>query len=214
MDMQVDAQLIRNERLRRAWSQEQLAQVSGLGIRTVQRIESGGNASLETIKALAAVLELPVEALLAHVPAPLANLPSPSHPNLFKPWRAFATGCLTTLITMGGFVSMQAALAEEIALDFAFSMNDEELGNSRVTSEAGQEAIVRIDDGISIHFTPSITKEGHILIDMKIYDGESRPLAMPRIRTMNGQQAVFKVGDEDENGHFTGMELEVTPTIE
>ena len=46
---------IRNERLKRAWSQEQLAQVSGLGLRTVQRIENGGKASLETIKALAHV---------------------------------------------------------------------------------------------------------------------------------------------------------------
>lgn len=211
--MQVDAQLIRNERLKRAWSQEQLAQVSGLGIRTVQRIESGGNASLETVKALSAVLKLPVETLLAGMPAQLASPPSPSRPSLFKPWRAFAAGCLTTLITMGGLVSMQGALAEEIAMDFAFSMNDEEPAKSRVTSEPGKETVVRIDDGISIHFLPSITEKGDILIDMKIYK-DGRPLAMPKLLTMNGVQAVLKVGSEGENGRFRGIQMEITPTIE
>ena len=49
MDMQVDAQLIRSERLKRAWSQEQLAQVTGLGLRTVQRIENGGNDRIVSI---------------------------------------------------------------------------------------------------------------------------------------------------------------------
>jgi transcriptional regulator with XRE-family HTH domain len=218
MDMQVEAQLIRKERLKRAWSQEQLAQVSGLGIRTVQRIESGGNASLETIKALSAVLEIPVESLLADVSAPLASPPFPSRPSLFKPWRAFAAGCLTTLITMGSFVSMQGVMAEEIAMDFAFSMNDEELANSRVKTDAGTETVVRIDNGIRIHFTPSITDKGDILIDMKIYqdgkDGEPQPLAMPKLLTENGREAVLRVGKQDDNGHFKGIALEVTPTIE
>jgi transcriptional regulator with XRE-family HTH domain len=209
MDMQVDAQLIRNERLKRAWSQEQLAQVSGLGIRTVQRVEGGGNASLETIKSLSAVLELPVETLLADTPL------SPSRPSLFKPWRAFATGCVTTLITMGGFVTMQGAFAEAIALDFAFSMNEEAVTKSRVSGEAGEEAIVQIGDGMSLHFTPSITAEGHVLIKARIYtDGGSTMIAAPSITTLDGQPAVLKVGKEDENGHFTGINLEITPTIE
>ena len=41
-------------------SQEQLAQMSGLNVRTVQRIESGQNASLESLKCLASVLEVEV----------------------------------------------------------------------------------------------------------------------------------------------------------
>ena len=212
MDMQVNAQLIRSERLKRAWSQEQLAQVSGLGLRTVQRIESGSNASLETLKALAAVLELPAEILMAQAAGPVHS-PRPSRFRLFKPWRAFVAGCTSTMITMGGFVAMQGALAEDIAMDFAFSMNDEEMGNDRVTTEAGKETIVQIDDGISIHFTPSITDNGDILIDMKIYK-DSLPLAMPKLLTTNGREAVLKVGDRDENGRFAGIEMEVTPTIE
>lgn len=64
MDMKIDAQRMRSERLRRAWSQDHLATISGLGLRTVQRIERTGAASLESAAALASVLELPVEELL------------------------------------------------------------------------------------------------------------------------------------------------------
>lgn len=62
--MLIDSDRIRRERAHRAWSQEQLAQVSGLGLRTVQRIESSGVASIESTSALASVFELSVEDLL------------------------------------------------------------------------------------------------------------------------------------------------------
>ena len=48
---------IKKMRLERHWSQEQLATMSGLSIRTIQRIENGENAGLESIKALSAVFE-------------------------------------------------------------------------------------------------------------------------------------------------------------
>ncbi|MCW0348550.1 helix-turn-helix domain-containing protein [Pantoea ananatis] len=46
---------VREYRLARAWSQEQLAEMAGLSTRTVQRIENGDPPSLETLSALAAV---------------------------------------------------------------------------------------------------------------------------------------------------------------
>ena len=48
-------------RLERHWSQEQLAEMSGLSIRTIQRIENGENAGLESLKSLAAVFETNIE---------------------------------------------------------------------------------------------------------------------------------------------------------
>ena len=53
-DMKLDVRLIRQLREDRGWSQEQLAAVSGLSARTVQRLETGGSASLESRSALAA----------------------------------------------------------------------------------------------------------------------------------------------------------------
>ena len=48
---------IKKMRLSRHWSQEQLAEMSGLSIRTIQRIENGENAGLESLKSLAAVFD-------------------------------------------------------------------------------------------------------------------------------------------------------------
>jgi transcriptional regulator with XRE-family HTH domain len=52
---------IKKMRLERHWSQDQLAEMSGLNIRTIQRIENGGKAGLESLKSLAAVFEIIIE---------------------------------------------------------------------------------------------------------------------------------------------------------
>jgi transcriptional regulator with XRE-family HTH domain len=49
--------LIQKLRLQHGWSQEQLAELSGLSVRTIQRIERGQTASVESLKALGAVFE-------------------------------------------------------------------------------------------------------------------------------------------------------------
>lgn len=50
--------LVQKLRLKRGWSQQQLAEASGLSVRTVQRIEAGDTPSTETLKSLAAVFEV------------------------------------------------------------------------------------------------------------------------------------------------------------
>ena len=48
---------IKNLKLERHWSQGQLAQMSGLSVRTIQRMENRENAGLESLKSLGAVFE-------------------------------------------------------------------------------------------------------------------------------------------------------------
>lgn len=55
--------IVRKLRLKRGWSQEQLAEMSGLSVRTIQRIERGQGPGLESLKSLAAVFEVPVTEL-------------------------------------------------------------------------------------------------------------------------------------------------------
>ena len=50
--------LIQKLRLQRGWSQEQLAELSGLSVRTIQRLERGQAGSTESLKALGAVFEI------------------------------------------------------------------------------------------------------------------------------------------------------------
>ncbi len=55
--------IVRKLRLQRGWSQDQLATLTGLSVRTIQRIEQGQQPGLESLKALAAVFELDVAQL-------------------------------------------------------------------------------------------------------------------------------------------------------
>ncbi|WP_281559978.1 helix-turn-helix transcriptional regulator [Thalassomonas sp. RHCl1] len=55
--------ILKELRISRHLSQEQLAQMSGLNVRTIQRIESGKNASLESLKCLASALNVEVSTL-------------------------------------------------------------------------------------------------------------------------------------------------------
>ena len=65
--MKIDSALVRKLREERAWSQEHLAGVSGVSLRTIQRVEAEGTASLETRMALAAAFNVS-PALLAPPP--------------------------------------------------------------------------------------------------------------------------------------------------
>ncbi len=60
---------IQKLRLQRGWSQQQLADQSGLSVRTIQRIEAGQPASAETLKSIAAVFEIDFSTLNTESPA-------------------------------------------------------------------------------------------------------------------------------------------------
>lgn len=55
--------IIREYRLKFGWTQSELSEISGLSLRTIQRIENGATPSLESLKALAAVFETDIETL-------------------------------------------------------------------------------------------------------------------------------------------------------
>jgi DNA-binding XRE family transcriptional regulator len=61
--MKVDPTLVKKLREARAWSQDHLAQVSGLSLRTIQRVEADGTASAETKMAIASAFGFEADAL-------------------------------------------------------------------------------------------------------------------------------------------------------
>ena len=69
--------LVQKLRLQRGWSQEQLAEVSGLSVRTIQRLERGQAASVETLKALGAAFEVDFSTLKE----PAMNVVANENPN-------------------------------------------------------------------------------------------------------------------------------------
>ncbi|MEO3677695.1 helix-turn-helix transcriptional regulator [Rheinheimera sp. FR7-31] len=61
--MQLNPQLIRQLRTDKGWTQQQLAEICALSLRTIQRIEVHGIASLESSKALAAAFDTEIRLL-------------------------------------------------------------------------------------------------------------------------------------------------------
>ena len=59
--------IVKKLRGQRNWSQEQLAEMAGLSLRTIQRVEAGNKASLETLKALASVFEVELSKLTEEI---------------------------------------------------------------------------------------------------------------------------------------------------
>ncbi|MBM7072910.1 helix-turn-helix domain-containing protein [Shewanella sp. 202IG2-18] len=59
--------MVKKLRENKNWSQEQLAQLAGLSLRTIQRVEAGNRASLETLKSLSSVFEVDISKLTEEI---------------------------------------------------------------------------------------------------------------------------------------------------
>ena len=57
-EMKIDSGRVRKLREERSWSQEHLASVAGVSLRTVQRVEAEGVGSFETTMAIASAFEI------------------------------------------------------------------------------------------------------------------------------------------------------------
>lgn len=98
MDVKVNSNLIKTERESRGWTQEHLANVAGLSLRTIQRIEKTGTASFESVTALASVLAVSIAEL--RVSASVAPRKPVLHLSLELPLRlslALLSGLLCAL---------------------------------------------------------------------------------------------------------------------
>jgi transcriptional regulator with XRE-family HTH domain len=98
--MKINGEAVRALREQKSWSQEHLADASGLSVRTVRRVEMENVASAETRLALAAALDVPVAVLM---PAPSST---------------------STPVVATGFdgVARKTAIGLGIALAFAFAV--------------------------------------------------------------------------------------------
>ncbi len=71
---------VKTLRLEKGWSQEHLAQISGLSLRTIQRIESGQRAGIETKNCLSAVFETDISNIIEEPVMTTAANATPPNP--------------------------------------------------------------------------------------------------------------------------------------
>lgn len=185
MDMQINKNFLRQEREKRAWSQSHLAEVADLSMRTVQRIERSGVASMDSAKALAAALDLELSRLTEH---PLEDV-NRTKTGISKRRGALGSvGALLAILAALGWWS--TAAAEQVMINLSIKTPDGEHSDIGVLNDIGQQSEV-VDKQLRVLI--NATRQGEfLLLGTEIYnleDGEYRLLSSPSILVENQKPA-------------------------
>jgi transcriptional regulator with XRE-family HTH domain len=165
MDMQLNPEVLRREREIRAWSQSHLAEVAGLSMRTVQRIERTGSASQESAKALASALDTQIESLLLPVNP---SLPPPS-PSLWL--RYLIAAASTSACVLGVLFWVSVSLAPGV-IDLSIvstSNNTKQLAQLQVLNVDGKQSEMEIAGVMKIQLT-SRQMGSDVLLSAQVYE--------------------------------------------
>ena len=193
MDMQIDSNRIRSEREKRAWSQEQLAEVAGVALRTIQRVETTGAASYETAKAIAAVFEVDVSQLR---PA-IATNPRVSR----RAWYLSAAAAASLLVTIGAFLTRDA-VASEISLAVTLSLNGTELGKHQLVTDEGQDSEIRLEGQAKVILSSAINADGSVAVSLRVYEFANQQFALvstPKLLVRDNDEATVNVTSAQGN---------------
>ena len=186
MEMQINIDLIKIQRNNRAWSQSQLAEVSGLSLRTVQRIEKTGVASLESVKSLASVFEMEIK-----------NLQKRQKKKAYSFKSKLATLFGVIGITLSGLAILPAT-AQSIMVDVYVSSGGKELSNIQILNEENSESEIAITGALKIILTSKKEEDGTVNISTKLYDLSKEKevlISSPSITTKHRESAEIHFGD-------------------
>lgn len=186
MEMKIDIELIKSQREKRAWTQSQLAKLSGLSLRTIQRIEKAGLASQESAKSIASVLEIPVERLQINQNRKIRSLPK---------WAAsivasFAVGLSTMFIL--------SAKAEPVMIDLKLSKQEELVTTLHILNESGSESVVEISELLRLKLVSELLGEDSIRLNTELFDissGKEVLIGTPEFIAQNQEEVEAKFGD-------------------
>ena len=67
MEIKLNIKVIKQARMTKNWTQQQLAEICGLSLRTIQRIEKSGIASQESVASLSSVFEIDKEKFILSI---------------------------------------------------------------------------------------------------------------------------------------------------
>ncbi len=222
MDMKVDSSYIKRERERRAWSQEHLAEVTGLGLRTIQRIEKTGAASFESARSLAAVFCVDVATLRIEDARPAARrLDVRSRPFL---------GALAAVATGGALVYATQSFADDrVLMDVSMVIERPVTSSTGVAGEERGEWKTQfiVDDGtlepnvndlrlkeFRFSIVPHVQDGGRILLEIGVFEqhgNEEIVLGRPRLIALNGEEAGFVIHTDDGRSLRLGIKAQVNP---
>ena len=201
MDMKIDAQKINTYRKSRAWSQQQLADIADLSLRTVQRIERTGQASYESIQSIAAAFDSKVEEFnCVDVTPKLPHRPS-----------RLQTFALAIVAAAVSWLYMSWASAEPLMLKVSVDKNQQQLASVQLLNDSGRDSELRIDGVVKLVFTPVVEANQQVRIVTAIYRDKKTDyelISTPTVITQHGEIATIRFDDAGNT-----FELQMTPLL-
>ena len=200
MDMKVDSSYIKAQRARRAWSQEHLAEVSGLGLRTIQRIEKTGAASYESARSLAAVFEMDVAELRV------------KEPEVVEPRRISVSlrpvlGVVGALVTGGALlITTQSVAADQVLMDVSVAIdtsNDEARALTKQVVVEDGALVPEVNDvtlgDVRFSIVPRVQTSDRVMLEVAVYErrgDEEVVVSQPRLLALSGEPTEIVIGDD------------------
>jgi transcriptional regulator with XRE-family HTH domain len=221
MDMKVDSSYIKRERERRAWSQEHLAEVTGLGLRTIQRIEKTGAASYESARSLAAVFGIDVAKLRIEDARPAAR-------RLDVRLRPFLSA-LAAVVTGGALLYATQSFADQVLVDVSTVIKRPVTSSTGVAGQDVWEGKTQfvVDDGtlvpnvndlrleeFRLSIVPHVQDGGRILLEIGIFErhgNEEIVLSRPRLIALDGETAGLELYTDDARSVRLSIKAQVNP---
>ncbi len=177
MDMKINKDALRRERELRAWTQSHLAEVADLSMRTVQRIERTGDASMESASALASALNLELAVLMdARVPEPMTELKRSSR---YKIW-GISAFLASGMVALGWW---STAFAEQVIVGLSIETPGKVYSDMLLLNEMGKEGELKLDNQFRMIFNTQRQGE-QVFISAKIFqfvENEYRLFSSPGI---------------------------------
>ena len=200
MDMRVDSSYIKAQRARRAWSQEHLAEVSGLGLRTIQRIEKTGAASYESARSLAAVFEIDVAELRVKEPAAV-------EPRRISVSLRPVLGVVGALVTGGALlITTQSFAADQVLMDVSVAIDSSTDEAHALTTQVVVEdgaLVPEVNDlklgDLRFSIVPRVQTPDRVMLEVSIYErrgDEEVVVSQPRLISLSGEATEIVVGDD------------------
>jgi len=212
MEVQINSQLVVAEREKRAWSQQHLAEVAGLALRTIQRIETGGVGSYESVKAIASCLEVPLTALRANGEHQTVTI--------LRSQTAKVAGSIVGASLLVGVAAIfwGSVFAQQVLVDVGVTREEDVVGEAnevrkdvrniqtQFVVDSGQEMGSPLEGEFNLVIAPTILHDGRVLLSVKFYEHREHGFELvgePRVITPNGEEVelVFPL-DEDDKGIY------------
>lgn len=207
MELNLNSQLIKSRRLERAWSQEHLAHVCGLGVRTIQRIETTGQASYESVQALAATLDLPVRDLIGEA------LPEDRQTQGISLQKRKIALLASIILVAISFLVARTVVADQVMLDVGITVNEENQLASKVLANTGEEVLIQVDDQYRLLISPTLESNGDVSLAISLLKSNGVDyvqIAQPRVITPDREAAVIRSSSEGGDSIY----IRITPDVQ